>query len=518
MRSRSLCVLLATCLLVAACSDDSSEDAGRSGTTSSLSTVPQTTAAVAQERARYEAATTCPMKIPTEVEVKVDCGWLYVPENRLDPGSRTIKLAVARLHSRARRPKADPVVQLEGGPGFPSLTDVADYATSKILDQRDYILWDQRGVGYSRPNLDCEETNEAIWAIFSTTDQARVEGKRIESSLVACRKRIVAGGVDLDGYNTTQNAADLADLRVALGIDEWNLRGISYGSALAIEAVRNHREGIRSVLLDSVVAPDDPFGAVGRGESGLRAFAELFDACDEGQACTSRYGDLEALMKRAGAALDAEPYRTTIADPGTGEERPIAITGQDLYAGLFNALYDETLIPAVPGVINGIADGERAVIDLLAADGIPFATGQAEAMTASVDCADRGRLLQPDRLAPFVARHPELGALIYLSAPETGCAAWGVKQARASFNRLLAEDTAVPIIVMAGRFDPITPPSGSRRVAEALGLELLMFPNAGHGAVGSSDCARGIWFAFMDDPAQPPDTACMGALRPPTFT
>ena len=74
------------------------------------------------------------------------------------------------------------------------------------------------------------------------------------------------------------------------------------------------------------------------------------------------------------------------------------------------------------------------------------------------------------------------------------------------------------MIVMAGAFDPITPPEGSQRVAEALGEELLLFPDAGHGAVSSSECSRSIWLAFLDDPTVDPDTSCMDELGPPDFT
>jgi alpha-beta hydrolase superfamily lysophospholipase len=139
-------------------------------------------------------------------------------------------------------------------------------------------------------------------------------------------------------------------------------------------------------------------------------------------------------------------------------------------------------------------------------------------MTTSVDCADRLPLLDPDAVEPFVAEHPELGALVYVGAPETGCEEWGVEATGGDFNTLLTgADTEVPIIVMAGRFDPITPPEGTQRVADALGLELLAFPNAGHGGVGSSDCARDLWIAFMDDPSTYPDTSCIEELGPPLF-
>jgi pimeloyl-ACP methyl ester carboxylesterase len=504
-------------LIAAGCSSGGSDDEGAATTAPDQTTTTEATAPIEWPAPTFVEGE-CPMPLD-EVELEVTCGTVDVPEDRLDPDSRTISLAVARIHSAAPDAAPDPVVQLEGGPGFPSLEDVAGFSRSAVLDSRDYVLWDQRGTGFSSPNLDCTETNDAVWEVFSTTDEPVEEYALIEESLRACRERITADGTDLDGYDTTQNAADLADLRVALGIDEWNLRGISYGSALAIETVRNHPEGIRSVLLDSIVPPDAPFGAIGRGESALRAFGELYDACAADEACAETYGDLEALFTEAADRLDEDPHETSVLDPATGRERAVSITGRDLWAGLFNALYDETLIPALPAAAQAIAGGDNSIIDLIAEDGIPFAAGQHEGMTASVSCADRAALLDPEVVAPFAEEHPELGALVYLTVPETGCAEWDVEPAADGFNDLLeGDDVDVPVLVMAGRFDPITPPEGSRRVAEALGQELLLFPDAGHGAVSSSACARDLWLAFLDDPSSDPDTSCMDELGPPDFS
>ena len=70
---------------------------------------------------------------------------------------------------------------------------------------------------------------------------------------------------------------------------------------------------------------------------------------------------------------------------------------------------------------------------------------------------------------------------------------------------------------MAGRFDPVTPVAGSQRVADALGIDLLLFPDVGHGAVSSNDCALDLWIAFMDEPSEYPDTSCMDDIEPITF-
>jgi len=506
--------------VVASGCTSSASDGGAPPETSASTTVAETTTtteAIAWPKPELVEGE-CPMDLTDEVIVEVTCGTVEVPENRTDPDSKMISLAVAKLHSNSDTPREDPVVQLEGGPGFSSLDSVGGYSKSAILDERDYYIWDQRGTGYSTPNLDCTETNEAIWDAFSTTDDPEVEGGRIEDAMRTCRDRLLADGVDLAGYDTPQNAADLADLRVALGIDEWNLRGISYGSALAIETVRSHPEGLRSVLLDSVVVPDEPFGAIDRGTSALRSFDELDAACAADTACAEKYGSINDLMAEAAAQLDEEPYVGEVEDPATGEMRHVEITGSDMYAGMFRAMYDETLIPVLPTALTAIAGGDYALVEQLVQESIPFAADQVEGMTASVTCADRLPLLDPDVVDPFLEEHPEMGALVYVNVAETGCKEWGVPASGGDFNTLLqGDDIDVPIIVMAGRFDPVTPPAGTEKVAEALGQDALLFPNAGHGAVTSSDCSRAIWFAFLDDPSQQPDTSCMDELGPPEF-
>lgn len=520
---RTMAMAMGLAVVLAACSSGGSGDGASKPTTSAprgTTTTERSTTTAPQIDwpTPTFVAGDCPMDLTDEVIVEVTCGTVEVPENRTDPDSNTITLAVAKLHSTAAEPKPDPVVQLEGGPGFGSLADVAGYSNSTMLDERDYYLWDQRGTGFSTPSLNCPETDDAVWELFRTTDDAKTEGARVEDSLRTCRDRLLDEGVDLSGYNTRENAADLADLRVALGIDEWNLRGVSYGSALAMATIRDHPEGLHAVLLDSIVVPDEAFGAVARGRSAQRSFDELAKACAADDACDEKYGPIDELMAKAAKRLDGEPFVGTVIDPATGDERDVTITGGDLYAGVFRGMYDEELIPALPAALTSVAGGDYGIIQQLAEANIPFVTDQVEAMTTSVDCADNLPLLKPDELEPFVAEHPELATLVYQGVPETGCEEWGVPATGGDHNTLLRdEDVDVPVMVMAGRFDPITPPAGTKRVADALGVKRLYFPNAGHGGVGSSDCARGIWIAFMDDPSAYPDTSCMDDLGPPQF-
>jgi pimeloyl-ACP methyl ester carboxylesterase len=476
---------------------------------------PSTGSSSAAEPPWSYVESACPMPIPDTVTIEVTCGFLTVPENRDDPTSDTIRLAVAYLHSPAPDARPDPVVELAGGPGFSSLDGVEGWSTSSILEHRDLILFDQRGLGFSEPNLDCPETNEAVWQVFATNDAPSADGEVMRASLDRCRSRLVAAGVDLDGYDTIQTAADVADLRLALGVDEWNLRGVSYGSAIAQAVLRYHPEGVRSVLLDSVVPADTAFSGVERGEGALRAIGALADACAASASCTESFGDLRTLIADAAAALDAAPYEVAIADHDTGADRTVSIDGGDFYAGVFDLMYDAELLPVIPVAAQAIAGGDNSLIDAYASEGVAFLADQHEAMTFSVDCADRQALMDTAAVEPFFTAHPEMEWLVQLGAHELICPAWGVESNPAPFNELLtATEVDVPVLVMAGAFDPVTPPDGSRRVAEALGLELVLLPNAGHGAVGL-DCGRAIWFAFLDDPTAPPDTSCVAEQAPP---
>lgn len=505
MRSRSRIVPIVFALLVAGCSSGGSGTAGRA---SSPTTVAGAATTLPQKPVSFTKAD-CPVPVP-EGKINVTCGWLHVPENRLVANSPTIELAVAWLHSAAKDPGA-PVVDLGGGPGFPSVKNVPSLVKSTILSQHDFIVWDQRGIGFSKPNLDCPEYGKAVFQMLDTTDAPAVEGARVDHAVENCHTRLVKQGIDLKGFTTTQNAADLADLRVALGIKEWNLHAGSYGTALALEELRTHPEGIRSVLLDSVVPPDATIGALDRAKSAQRSFDTLYAACAAQPKCHDTYGDLRALVAKAAASLDADPYPTEVTDDSDGSKHHMTVTGSDLYAGLFQAMYNPTLIAAIPTVMQQIADGKRGIIATLATSAVPLATGSSTGMMLSINCADRQRLLDPKALKAYMVDHPELGTIVYLSAAENECPLWDVKSAPKAFNAM-PKPTKVPVLVTAGAFDPVTPPAGSKAVAAALHAPFLEFPDAGHGAVGPSDCSVNVWFAFMANPKAKLDTSCMAKL------
>jgi len=191
----------------------------------------------------------CPFVAPPGRTVL--CGTFDVPEDRSSASSASrLKLAVAVFKGDSADAAKSPVVYLEGGPGGGALSDVVAgiRAFEPLLPEHDLVVLDQRGTGYSTPSLDCTESVDAKAADASAAEL---------DAVARCRARL-SETVNLAHFDTAANAADVRELRSALGYATWNLFGVSYGTRLALEVLRQGQDGVRSAVIDSVlpVSPD----------------------------------------------------------------------------------------------------------------------------------------------------------------------------------------------------------------------------------------------------------------------
>src|SRR5579885_1781739 len=173
-----------------------------------------------------------------------------------------------------------------------------------FVGNRDLILVDQRGTGLSQPQLACPEISRAGWQALDRhlSDPATVHLEY--GALRACRARLVKAGIDLSAYNTVENAADIAALRTALGYKEVDLYGGSYGSTLALQVMRDHPQGIRSVVMDAVA---DPLFDVYNDfiPSTWNALQRVFKECAAVPSCNTAHPHLRQTFMRAVARLQA---------------------------------------------------------------------------------------------------------------------------------------------------------------------------------------------------------------------
>jgi pimeloyl-ACP methyl ester carboxylesterase len=445
-------------------------------------------------------ASNCPFDVPGSSDV--ECGYLTVPENRSLAKTPTIGLAVAIVYAPDSVAAEDnaPIVYLAGGPGGSALDDFAADPESwdyPFLQTRDLILIDQRGTGHSLPSLDCPE--------FQTAEEG-------ENPDQLCFDRLVAEGIDLPAYNTRENAADVATLQEALGIPKWDLLGISYGTRLALEIMRNHPEGIRSVVLDSPLPPnvDMPIAEV---YSMTDALSELFSDCERDAYCSEEYPDLEDVFLETVQRLN--------------EDDSAEIFGDDLVFALSSAFSATSLIPLLPYVIYEVANDNFDALDEIAADSdtghrafqdqdLDFS--DSEGMYNSVICYDEYMDGDYERAeSAVVGTIPvELeGALLQSVFDLTQlCSYWNPMDAVS--NAAVASD--IPALVLSGQYDVATPLSWAEMTAATLSNSyLFMFPGAGHSLLSSVDCAIGITMDFLDNPTREPSNQCIDDIEWPYF-
>ncbi len=440
-------------------------------------------------------ATPCPRSMP----YNVTCGSLTVPEDRSDPASRTITIAAAIYHTGSRQP-AEPILFLDGGPGSRTL-DAWSHGVDPLVSlagrNRDVVIFDQRGMGYSDPALTCPEQGDAENVNW----------------LAQCRDRLTAAGVQLDAYTTQENASDAADLMQALGFDTYNVWGGSYGSSLALALLRDHPAGIRSVFLSALQPPDLQASLA----PGLLRTIDLLDTqCAADAACSAAFpGSLHEKVVAIVEQLDTAPVSMDAA--GVSQ----TLTSVSVLSGLGQLLKDTYGLANAPALIEALYQQQYEVVIPYAASLAPsadyFQTNPTGAYY-SIRCTDSALATSPAAMdAALAAVDPAIAEYARQSTASliADCEAWGAHVPTAGEKALPVSD--VPVLIMNGEFDPYSSP-------DAMAQVLAVLPNGhgywvrgyGHG-FNQNICAERIYAAFTDDPTAPLDTSCLADVAPLRF-
>ncbi len=455
--------------------------------------------------------------LDTPAGAKVECGWLSVPENRRRQDSKLIRLRVAVFKAAPVVDGRPPLVYLEGGPGGNAIEGVIrayDEGYRDFASDRDLIVVDQRGTGLSEPALDCPEVSDTSRALFTgeiTAEQAETQGNQ---AVVACLVRLNAEGWDLAAYNSAQSAADIEDLRRALGYERWDLWGISYGTRLALTVVRDFPQGVRAVVLDSAYPLEVNLQTSITGNL-VAAFERVWAACDRHPVCGQHYPGLEEAFFRLISDLEAQPAPLTITDPADGTELAGRLDGAGFAGLLFQGMYSARVLPLLPEIITDAAGGDLSTLRLLAQSSLAQDEFISSGMNVAVQCIDE---LAYTTAAELDAATQSVPAAWHntLTGQSSGaeslavCAALGEFEAPAKENQPVSNGR-VPVLVLAGEFDPITPPEWGRQVAGQFDKgSFFLIPATGHAVtIASGNCPRQIALAFLDDPEAVPDGACI---------
>lgn len=426
------------------------------------------------------------------------CGTIAVPLDPTAPAGPTIDLFVARVAALSAEPRPDPLVLIAGGPGQSTVDFYLQLrgAFEGARRDRDIVLVDQRGTGRSAEGFECDVPDDFA---AETADETAVV-----ALIEACRT-----GLEHDPrfYTTSVAVIDLERVRAALGIEQWNVYGVSYGTRVAQHYLRRFPERTRSVVLDGVVPPDLALGPDVAREA-QRALEQIFVRCSEDPDCSTRFDalpeDFAVLLARldgaAGAAPDARPSLSAL------ELR--ALVRFMSYSGTTIALLPVLLHEAATGNYVPLANQARTLLrDLPESLSFP--------MSSSVTCSEDAPFITATAKEGLDATY--LGTAI-VDSLATICAHWPRGVVDEDFRTLVASDK--PVLLLSGDTDPITPPAYAERVI-AGGLANsahIVGRDQGHGLVGIG-CIPRVLRAFLEDlePATLDDTCLEGEPAMPFF-
>ncbi len=466
---------------------------------------------------RYER-TACPPKLPALENA--ECGFLVVPENRTKRHSRSIRIAVAVLPPKTGAATGEPLVYLAGGPGGVPFLEAPKLADAGLNRDRKLILVQQRGTLYSEPALTCPNIDEFAIRLLGLRYDADSTRDLHLAATRACRQRLIAAGVELGAYNTTENATDLADLRRALGIRAWNVYGVSYGTDLAQVYLRDHPEGIRSVVLDSTV-PTMLASFAGFWTNARAGLDDLSNACGSQAACRQTFPDVKSTFTHLVAKLERQPAHADVTNAEFTQPKRVVLDGGALVNWLVTMSFFTPQFVDVPSWIVQLANGKperiaasRALVTPpgLVGYGLTYGVFCSEwapfDSQAAVDAS--GRRAFPSYAASILAQAPQAPFIF------DDCRIWNVPKVPAASRRPVT--SRVPTLILAGDFDGVTSLHWARAVARGLAnARVIVIPGAGHFVVPQSRCAQTVVASFLAQPAKP-DTRCAATLEPSAFT
>ncbi|HEV8427270.1 MAG TPA: alpha/beta hydrolase [Pyrinomonadaceae bacterium] len=406
-----------------------------------------------------------PYTFENDKKEKIDAefGTLFVPENRSNPESNLIEVVFVRFKSTAKNP-GPPVVYLAGGPGGSGIGAATGSRFPLFMALReisDVIAYDQRGTGYSKPNLGCYDRLALPLDVPPTREAAIKELRENAKSCKSYWRDIQR--VDLTGYNTNESADDLEDLRKALGVEQISLWSISYGTHLAFATMRRHPKSIHRAILAGTEGPDHTYKLPSNIQKHLEDLAGVIKA---DPVAGKEIPDFLGLMKTVFDRLDAQPETVEVTDPRTKLKVKVIVNKFVLQFLVANnigttvtARFPALLLRASKGDFSNPAqvwlNQSRSEIGSAMSYMMDCASGQTAARREQIAREAKGTLLEDFSNFPF----PEI------------CEEWNAPDLGDGFRAPLRSD--VPVLFISGTLDARTPVSNAEEYRKG-------FPNSTH--------------------------------------
>ncbi|MFZ5608969.1 MAG: alpha/beta hydrolase [Pseudomonadota bacterium] len=453
------------------------------------------------------------------------CGHLLAPERHGDAASRLLHLPVAIFTAGTALP-LPPLLFIDGGPGSDGSLGNAHagrtwadlMADAPFLRGRRVIVMAQRGTAdETSRHMACSTLGSPLLRAGISSNGAREPdiATQARQALAACREEALAAGYDLITYSTENAARDLGLLRRALGLERWDILGVSYGARVGLTLMAHDPDGVRAAVFDG---PDLPgsYAAFAVADRLKALLAQLQADCLRHGRCGKSFPTIASNLRTTLMNVAKKSPRVGFRVGDKEAIQFITLTPKRVLSILTSSFYTESALALLPRALHRASRRDFSVLAALGGALFldPFLTDRAYGMTLSVDCQDFAAQRIATVLDSQAARDPLFAPLVEDMRENfiDTCAAW-LGAPRPSLAP--AHDTVFPqpILFISGVYDPVTPLSAVEETA-------ARFPNShritvaalGHSVLFRDACPDEIAAAFFQKPEAAPDSACLARM------
>ena len=419
-----------------------------------------------------------------------------------------VKWGMAIPGSKSIGKRTVPLLYLHGGPGIATVDNLPKYLGSpvwkRLHQQHDLIFFDYRGTGYSEPFI--SDYSDSLNRPDNTAMDANAMRNYELSLIKKFRERLQEKGTDLDDFSSLQNAKDAETIRKALKISTWNVYGVSHGTTVALYYLKHFEQAVRGMILDSPFPPNTEWIDF------IRPFNEGFTALEKYIAADSIYArhfiGLRKYFHRAVDTLTAVPVR--VAAYGAKDTSTRNYTGNEFAWAIWKAMLNPKYIPLVPIVIKEAAGNNRNLVKAFAAFfNNPNQFGKYSALQSrTILCYEGKPKTAADKDEAIVKLYPAFASFSNPGADEVFCTACRTDTASAAY--FASVTSKKPVLLLSGQFDPVCPPLFAGWAAAALpNATQIIVPGGSHAAIHIDKCMEELVAAYLDDPLNKIDAACV---------
>src|SRR5215208_3638481 len=446
----------------------------------------QTSSAVRQIPAKTIALTDC------EVQGlgKAKCGTLEVYENRATRKGRMISLNILVLPATGDKREPDPLVYFAGGPGAAATKDASGIAGAfaKIREHRDLLFVDQRGTGKSHP-LNCDFYNPA--------DPQSYLGYFFPLEAVRkCRPQLEAVA-DLKLYTTDIAIDDMDEVRAAFGYEQLNLFGGSYGTRAALTYLKRYPKRVRTATLQGV-APANSYMPSDFPQGMERALQGVIAECAADEPCHKAFPNVKDEAQSVLTQLMKGPVEVEVEKPNSKDRAKVKLNRDLAAEAIRYMLYSPVPASRVPLFIHLAAEGNFVPLAQAAIEYRKNLVGTgSNGMYLSITCAEDLPWIKPGE-GERMAANTFLGDY-RLRQQREACTLWPRAETERDYSQPIKSD--LPVLILTGEWDPVTPPANGDRVAKTLTNSLhVVVPHGAHGLDGleGMDCIDNLIVEFIE--------------------